>query len=256
MADLLLEQLINTSARLNGVYIPGRSIEAALARHTLNVFVTTDDELYSVQLRGSATAIRFNGLYLLLCTQHQLNGVAGQRVAMWTDGNLLLTSGGMRHFTLSPQTDANDLVVFNFSEPVAAYPELRSRFFNLSRRRPLDNQVVGVMLVGCPTDDQSYDVYESSHIGLARRTVVCTPDPVLPLDRATLGVIPREPMSVDPDGMSGGTAYLVHLGDDGFEVDFAGVVIQGNASRLTVIKAGVVLDFLESVTNDWGNVPS
>lgn len=252
MADLLLDQLVKTSARLNGVYIPGKAIESAIARHTFNVFVTTDDEHYSVQLRGSATAIRFNGIELLLCTQHQLAGVDRERVAMWADSNLLVTSGGMRHFNPSPHTDANDLVVFNFSGPAAAHPELRSRFFNLNRRRPANHEVIGVLLVGCPTLDQSYDVFSENHIGLARRSVVCLPDPVLPADRATLRVIPKEPMSVDPDGMSGGSAYLVHVSDEGFEIDFAGVIIQGNTHKLTVIRAGVVLDFLEAVTNEWG----
>lgn len=251
MADLVLDHLVQTSAWLNGILIPGQLIEGILSRHTFNVFVTTDDETFSVQIRGSGTAIRFNGLDLLICSQHQLAGVERQRVAMWADGGTLLTSGGMGHFSPSPVTDANDLVVFNFTEPVAAYPELRPRFFNLTRRRPYNQEVVGVVLVGCPTADQSYDVYDSNHIGLVRRTIVCRPDPVLPNDPATLRVIPNTPMTVDPDGMSGGSAYLVHIGPDGFELDFAGVIVQGNAERLTVIKAGVVLDFLDTITREW-----
>jgi hypothetical protein len=207
MPDLLLDQLSGTSALLNGVAILGRSIEGALAKHTFNVVVSNEDDLFSVLLRGSGTAVRFGGKELLLCTQHQLAGIDRQKVGMMTEGGkMMLTSGGMRHYSVRDDTDANDLVAFDFSEPVAAYPELKHRFFNLSARRPIYQQIVGVLLVGCPTIDQNYDVYENNHIGLARRTVVCTPDPVLPADLATVRVTPLEPLSVDPDGMSGGTA--------------------------------------------------
>lgn len=193
MADILLDHFTGTSAILNGVAIPGRSIEAALSRHTVNVFVANDDDKYSVLLRGSGTAIRFNRHELLLCTQHQLVGVDRQKVGMMTEGGgIMVTSAGMRHYTRSQETDRNDLVAFNFDEPVQAHPELKRRFFNLSRHRPLDREVIGVLLVGCATADQLYDVYENNHIGLARRTVVCTPDPAIPADAATLRVIPRD----------------------------------------------------------------
>ena len=229
MADILLDQLTGTSAMLNGVAIPGRLVEAALSRHTFNVFVANDDEKYSVLLRGSGTAIRFNGHELLLCTQHQLSGIDRQKVGMMTEGGgLMVTSGGMRHYTPSLNSDRNDLVAFNFDEPVKAHPELRPRFFNLGRHRPLDREIVGVLLVGCASADQTYDVYENNHIGLARRTVVCTPDPVIPADPATLRVIPREPLAVHPDGMSGGSAFLLYVGDAGFEIAFAASLFEGD----------------------------
>ena len=252
MTDILLDQFTGTSAILNGVAIPGRLVETALSQHTFNVFVANDDDKYSVLLRGSGTAIRFNGHELLVCTQHQLVDVDRRRVGMMTEGgNILVTSGGMRHYTPSQDTDRNDLVAFNFDEPVQAYPTLKPRFFNLSRHRPPDREVIGVLLVGCATGDQLYDVYDNNHIGLARRAVVCTPDPTIPSDTATLRVIPREPLTVDPDGMSGGSAFLIYVGDAGFEIAFAGIIVRGGRTSFTLIKAGIVLDFLESISAAW-----
>jgi hypothetical protein len=49
-------------------------------------------------------------------------------------GGRFVTSGGMRHFDPDPETDARDLVAFDFTEPVAEYPEFGPRFFNLQQQ--------------------------------------------------------------------------------------------------------------------------
>ena len=58
---LLIERLQAKSVLLNGVAIPVRSIESALSRHAFNVFILNDDETFPVSLRGTGTAIRFDG---------------------------------------------------------------------------------------------------------------------------------------------------------------------------------------------------
>ena len=102
-----LDGLVQTSATLNGLAIPGRSLETALARHAFNLFVNHADGTYKVLLRGSGTAIEYKGRRLLLCTQHQLDGIDRQNVGMLADdGSILVTSGGMRHYHPSTETDA------------------------------------------------------------------------------------------------------------------------------------------------------
>lgn len=247
--DLSIDHLAGTSALFNGVAIPGRSLEAALSRYAFNVFVATDDEIYSVTLRGSATAIRFRHRDLLICTQHQLAGVDRQQVCMMSEtGKILVTSGGMRHFSPSTDTDAYDLVAFDFTEPVEAHPEFRPRFFNLRTRPAAGTDIVGLLLTGCPFDDQKYDVADSNHIGLVRRQVLCTIDEKQPSDSALLRVSPRSPLSFRADGMSGGSAFAVHHNGEGFQVDFAGIIVRGGGTAFHVIKGGIVLDFLEGVS--------
>lgn len=245
----IIQRLLGTSATLNGVVIPGRYITKAVSRHTLNIFVGEDSLEFPVTLRGSGTAVKFNGKYLLVCTQHQLLGVDRERVGMLTDeGRVFVTSSGMRHYDLSTDTDAFDLVAFDFSDPVEELPELRSRFLHLADVRPIDSEIIAVHLVGYPFDDQLYDLAENNHIGVARRSVTCIPDSQLPSDTALVRVIPTEPLSFKPNGMSGGTAFMIHIGQSGFELSFAGVIVRGGKEAFYLIKPGLVLDFLKSVT--------
>ena len=80
-----------------------------------------------------------------------------------------LTSGGFRAYPDSIDTDAYDVAAFDFTEPVADHPELRRRFFDLSQVPPntFNNDVIAVLLAGYPAKEQSYDLEENNHLGLA-----------------------------------------------------------------------------------------
>lgn len=249
--DLSIDHLVGTSALLNGVAVPGRSLDKALGRYAFNAFVSSDDADYPVTLRGTGTAIRFRNRNLFLCTQHQLVGIERERVGMITeDGRTLITSGGMRYFNPSTDTDAYDLVAFDFTEPTEAYPHFGPRFFNFSPKR-MSSDPLGFLLTGCPFSDQVYDVAESNHIGLARRQVLCTLDDVAPSDTALFRVLPQEPLAFNPDGMSGGSAFALFSCGDGLEIGFAGIIARGGGNAFHVIKVGVVASFLDSI-DDWG----
>jgi hypothetical protein len=250
----LLKHLAATSAVFNGVAIPGRKIEATIARYAFNVFILNDSPEFPVSMRGTGTAVRLDGHDLFVCTQHQLEGVDREKVGMMTDGGgMLVTSGGTRYFTPSVETDANDLVVFNFTEPVAAFPQFRSRFFNLGWPQNLNTDPVAYLVTGCAYDDQSYDVADSNHIGVARRSVVCTLDDEQPSDPALVRLRSGEPLSFDPDGMSGGSAFVVHRDQSGFWVDFAGIIVRGGGTGFHIVKAAVVYRFLKTCA--WPKPP-
>jgi len=104
---------------VNGLIIPGRQIERVLARHALTLIVNNnDDETFKVRLIGSATAVRRGGREILLTTQHRLHGTNASQVAMLTDsGSHIITSGGFRGYHPRSDTDANDIVAFDFNEP-------------------------------------------------------------------------------------------------------------------------------------------
>ncbi|MER8970948.1 MULTISPECIES: hypothetical protein [unclassified Mesorhizobium] len=91
----LFEDFVQLSVRLNGLVVPGRLIERTLAAYSFNLVVYNNHETYKVSLVGSATAVHFNGRYILLCSNHQLRDVDPQQVAMLRDGGrFLVTSGG------------------------------------------------------------------------------------------------------------------------------------------------------------------
>jgi hypothetical protein len=105
--DTLLGSFAALGVNVNGLIIPGRSVERALARHAFNLVLHNDHEIYKVSLVGSATAVLFDGRYVLLCTNHQLQGRDPQQVSMLKDdGSVLVTSGGFKAYPVSTETDA------------------------------------------------------------------------------------------------------------------------------------------------------
>ncbi|MER9596123.1 hypothetical protein [Mesorhizobium sp. M0244] len=244
----LFKDFAQLSVRLNGLVVPGRSIERTLAAYSFNLVVYNNHEMYKVSLVGSATAVHFNGRYILLCSNHQLRDVDPQQVAMLKDdGGLLVTSGGYRTYHVRSDTDANDIAAFDFTEPVAAHPDLKRRFFDLTELPP-DTPVTNVMamlLTGYPSARQTYDLEERNHLGLARLNVACVPDGQ-PKDDALIRVRATEPLSVDPDGMSGGSAFVIQMVGTDLRAYFAGIILQGGRQFFHVLKSGYVVAFLRS----------
>ena len=82
-AGSVLNRFATLGVSLNGVVVPGRSMESVLARHALNLVIYNEgNETFKVSLPGSATAIRYRGHDLMLITQHQLKGIDESQVAM------------------------------------------------------------------------------------------------------------------------------------------------------------------------------
>ncbi|MBN8916336.1 MAG: hypothetical protein J0I31_12145 [Rhizobiales bacterium] len=244
----IIDRFADLGVELNGLIIPGASVDAVLGRHAFNLFVHNDHDLYKVSLIGSATAIRYRKREFLLTTQHQLRGIDLPNVAMMTDtGSHVITSAGSRHFEPRSDTDAYDITAFEFTEPCAAYPELKRRFFNL-RRVPndvLNIDVIGFLLTGFPSKAQAYEIADKNHIGVGRLAVVCTLEPQ-PNDPALLCVKAVSPLDLDPDGMSGGSAFVIQMQDGRPQAFFAGIIIRGGLEHFYVLKSGFVRAFLDA----------
>lgn len=245
----LLEEFSALGVNVNGLIVPGRSIERVLSRHAFNLVLNNDDETNKVSLVGSATAVRFDGRYILLCTKHQLRGCDPQQVSMLKDdGSVLVTSGGFRAYSDNIDTDAYDVAAFDFTEPVNDHPDLRRRFFNLNEVPPnaFTDKVIAMLLAGYPAKDQTYDIEENNHLGLARRQVVCLPHEQ-PSDEALLKLRVVTPLQDEPDGMSGGSAFVIQLLNDEPHAYFAGMIVRGGREFFYILKPGFVVEFLRSV---------
>lgn len=249
MGGTVLGQFSDHGVDVNGLIIPGRLIESVLSRHAFNLVVNNDDEVFKVSLIGSATAVRYRGREILLATQHQLRGIDVSQVAMLTDsGSHIITSGGLRGYSPRSDTDAYDIVAFDFTEPCADRRELKKRFFELNGGPPdvLNVHVLAMLLSGYPSDDQTYEVHENNHLGLARRNVVCLPHSQ-PSDEALLTVQAVRPIDKHPDGMSGGSAFVIQLEGGQPRAYFAGIIVRGGKSTFRILKAGFVIAFLNAV---------
>ena len=247
----VLDSFARLGVSLNGVVVPGRSIGSVLARHALSLVIHNEsDETFKVSLPGSATAIHYRGHDLMLFTQHQVKGVDESHVAMLTDdGSRIITSSGRRGYNSNPKSDINEVVAFNFTEPVAAVPELKPRFFNLTEIPPnfRSDITLAMLLVGFPSAVQDYDLYENNRLGLRRLHVLCLPHAEQPSDNAILRVKPTQALKVNPDGMSGGPAFAIQYADGGPRAYFAGIIVRGGPKDFYVLKSGVVIAFLDSI---------
>jgi hypothetical protein len=54
-------------------------------------------------------------------------------------------------------------------------------------------------------------------------------------------------LGFDPDGMSGGSAFVVQIVDGEPHAFFAGIVVTGGADRFHILKVGVIAGFLTAV---------
>ncbi|MET4296196.1 hypothetical protein ABIB06_004442 [Bradyrhizobium sp. LB8.2] len=245
----VLDRMIGTSVVFNGVLIPASILTAALARYVDNLSVWNDHETYKVSLVGSAVPIKFAERYFLLCTNHQLRGCQPENVSLLgRDGKMLITSSGVRHFNDERNPYYLDLAAFDFTEPCEAHQYLKERFFTL-REVPPDAPATDIMfavVAGFPSRDQRYELEEKNHIGKVKRIVVCQLDPSS-YDPALLCLRTDEPLDFDPDGMSGGSAFVVQVVAGEFRAYFAGLVVTGGKDRFHIIKVGHIYRFLKTL---------
>ena len=164
------------------------------------------------------------------------------------DGRNLITSSGVRHFNDESNPHYRDLAAFEFTEPCEAHPELRERFFDLREVPPTARKtdIVFAIVAGFPSEDQRYELEDKNHIGKFKRIVVCQPDPAT-YDPALLCLRTTEPLGFDPDGMSGGSAFVVQVVDGEFRAYFAGLVATGGGDRFHIIKVGDIYRFLTTL---------
>lgn len=249
-AKTTLEQMLAHSVKLNGILIPIGSADSVLARYAECLFVHNDDPTFPVSLSGSAIALRYHGRYFLVCSRHQLRGKDLERVSILTrDGKHCYTSGGVRHFNEEiNELDSHDIAIFDFTDPCEAIPTLRERFFNFVQIPPdaQSSEIVFIIVAGYPFDDQLYDLADNNQLGLGKRIVVCCPDSQ-PSDPTLLTLRPLEPLTFDPNGMSGGSAFTVQFVHGEPTAFFSGMIVRAGKDLIHIVKAGYVRNFLDQI---------
>lgn len=249
----LLDRLVGTSVRLNGLILPASTLTSTLSRFVDNLFVWNDHDIYKVSLIGSAVPIKFAERYFLLCTNHQIRDSKLENVSLLgRDGRNIITSSGVRRFDDETNPHYLDLAAFEFTEPCKAHPDLKERFFDL-REIPPDvpsADIVFAVVAGFPSKDQKYELEEGNHIGKLKRIVVCHLEPST-FDPALLCLRADEPLDLNPDGMSGGSAFVVQIAGGEFRAYFAGLVVTGGIDRFHIIKVGLIHRFLAALVEAY-----
>jgi hypothetical protein len=127
-------------------------------------------------------------------------------------------------------------------------PSTSQNLFRLqSLPPPVDpSDILGFLIAGFPSNKQTYDLWQSNHVGLAKLIVSCRADG-LSTDPALLRLRAAPPLDFDPDGMSGGSAFVLQSTPAGFCGYFSGIVLRGGREFFYVLDPAFVMKFIESV---------
>jgi hypothetical protein len=241
---------IGGSSRVNGILVPAASLQSSLNRFVRNLAIWTDDPNYKIQLVGSIVGINYCGSKFIVCTKHQIKGLAAERAGILVPHNgSYLSSAG--YFFLSNSDQANkddnyDLIAYDFTDQAHTVAGLSGRFFQLSAGGALAEaeDIVAYLAYGYPSADQQYDVYDENHIGLVIRSMTCDPvetSPASPFGKCSLVA----PDQFDMDGLSGGAVFASIASGGDMVVKLAGVINRAGNGILHFIKAKVVCNLLD-----------
>lgn len=243
--------LIETSARVGSVLVPAASLESHLGGFAYPLTVWTHHDVHKISLLGSSIGLIHDGRAILVCSQHQLRGCELSDVGLLLhDGSKLITSAGSRTFhegEHSLESDAYDLAAFDFSEPASEFPELTRRFYKFHQVPPdtFNSHILAIVVAGFPSKDQLYELEDKNHLGTVRRVLTTIPDSQ-PSDPALLKLKFVDPLDFDPDGLSGGPAFVIQLVNGVPEVFLGGMVVRSGKTHCYVLKSGFIWEFLEA----------
>lgn len=247
----LMETILDTSARVGSLHVPAGSLQSHLGKFAYPLIVWTHDDVHKIRLLGSSIGLIHSGRPMLVCSKHQLNDCELSDVGLLLpDGSKLITSSGVRTFQQGEHTqvsDAYDLAAFNFSDSTSEYPTLSKNFFKFQHLPPAtaNLNISAFIVVGFPSRDQKYELEEKNHLGIARRILTAELDSQ-PTDSALLRLRFAQPLEVDPDGLSGGPAFVVQYVDGEHHVFLGGMIVRSGKSHCYILKSGFLWRFLGS----------
>ncbi len=129
---------------------------------------------------------------------------------------------------------------------------MRERFFHVQGLPPdvPSNQVVGLIVSGYPFDKQNYGLTEETRqLGFARAQIVCSIAPYEEQPKADQTVLKLDslsPLGFNPNGMSGGAAFVMQIVGTSAHAHLAGMVIASSNNKFHIIKIGPILQFIDS----------
>ncbi|MDB2414201.1 hypothetical protein N9W34_00340 [Rickettsiales bacterium] len=249
-----IEKMLKYAVQLNALFIPANSVQSSLSRYTHPpVIHNHNEEIYTCSLRGSSIGIYYRKRYLLLCTRHQLNGCDYKDVGLIDkDGDSLHTSAGSWHYPPSVnETDLNDLIVFDFTAPCNYSPYMKEWFFSLECFPPNSpsNGIIAFIISGYPSQEQKYNLgEEEKHLGFRRESITCllgSYDDQVKGDPSILCLSYDHNSDFNPDGMSGGAAFVIQLVNGKPRAYLAGMVVRAGNGKFYILRIGFIQKFID-----------
>lgn len=229
---------------INGIEVSIDNLQDVLSRHAVGVVIVNDDDVYRVSIRGSGTLLRYGSRYFMVCCYHQVRDVDFDQVGFFPfEEAIVLTSGGAKYFDETGGSDFHDLLIFDYTDPVAANPKIAPLFFNFQAFPPNapSEDTAFVQVAGYTTAHQAYNLdNQQPHLGLARIRLVYrldrpSNDPAL-LRLKHAGAA----LNFKPDGLSGGSAFSVQIVDGVPKAFFAGIICRAGKDHAYMVKSNYI----------------
>jgi hypothetical protein len=221
----------------------------SLTKYTQQLVANNECDDFPISLTASCLAVKYREKFFALCTRHQTKDWDLKNISLISkDGKFSITSGGASYFEGLCENESHDIVALNFTDPCKAKIELQERFFNLSEFPPevWSNKVLLFVASGYPYCDQNYDLANGRKLDSVRRTVVCDLHPAQQTsDLSLLRLKPHEPLAFDPNGMSGGPAFVVQLVNEEPRAYFAGIITRAGTNDIYIVRSGYIRTFLD-----------
>ncbi len=250
-----LERLLSY-VRIRDVWFTADDALNVLRKSATTLFHYSGFESWEVSYRGSCSLVQYRGRYFCVATRHQISGLEVEGIAILADGvNRYLTSGGFSTLGDSDklkESDQYDLVILDYSKPVASGKIDENKFHAIGTEYLRDNEeVVCMILYGYASSDQRFDTIDDrdfgerlSHLHLAKREILCNyfGDSY---ESSVFKLRSVEKLSCDFNGISGAPVFAISGPPGDFCAKFAGLVVRAGNGVIHCIKHTAITRLLD-----------
>lgn len=243
------------SVRIGRLWVPGRDVEAILARYAKLIFCVTGLNEHPYSLVGSATAARIGNRCALFCCKHQISEFRPDEVTISVDkeGKTLVSGSNFVWINkdgINDEEEFLDLCAMVYDTPRYKEPSLRSGFFDLLSVDCWNgDRSSQFYVIGYPTSLRSVD-YEIPHIDV--KQIITSATYAGASHAANLHQIRMtRTATFSSDGLSGAPVFFISRDRNGFFVGLAGIVTRGSDTSdfLHFVDVRIVLQFFEKIAS-------
>ncbi len=213
------------------------------------------DEQWPCYIRGSGTALKYNNRYFVICTKHQFEQMGDSTYEhiglLDKDGHMFTSSAGVQTYIPRDEAELEDILLLDFTEPCLHKASLQERFFNFIEPAPgaMSTDIICYIASGYPSKELDYDFAEKRHLGFKQAIVPCrvgAQKDQSKFDPSRRTMKPINPITFDPDGLSGGSVFAIIANGLNFNAYFAGVIVRAGKDYIHFVPAGFIKQTLDA----------
>lgn len=245
------------SVLVNDIWIPGKYVEATIARYAKLIFCLNPSPEYPYSLRGSATGIRLGDRCFIFCCKHQIADYRPDDVTVPADDSGKLLISGSRFIQArkdkhNAEEEVHDVCAITFNPEDYEIQNLSAHFFAVEQEHIWTGETDAHFFVfGYPTHLRDVDYESPAHIAVKK--TVTSARYVRPTNASGVHVIEMTRTSAfATDGLSGGPVFYLGRDQNGFFMGLAGMVLRGGETSdfLHFFEARYLLRFLQETSEE------